>query len=605
MSSGQTEMDSTSRVQTYKKRRDSTLAEKVKILELLQQPKASQSSVARNMGLSQSTISRVMKKRDEILERWNHNENPSRKRNRPFKHAKVDEALLEWLLFAKANKLPISGPILMRQAEAIANEIGCPQFKPSNGWLWRWKERYRLFYRAELLPGEKRHGGQSKYVKILPKATQVVRMELNSVTDERFADSHLTTSRWIRRERDVHMLSELRDQAAHGDPLSRSVMLSRIAKNYRVEDIFCATGSPFHFRIIARQGIVSESKELVNIWFCCNMNGTEKLKLLVTHNLLPRALGNNCLSPVSLKASDNGELTDSLLIDWLLNWDAKLGRQERKVLLVFTAYNAGPKVKLRNISLCIFPKEHVTSKNLFGQELVSEFSLFYRQLLFERLQEDTNISRRAEIFLLQKMREISLVEASYTMNKAWLRVTPYTIKSCLQKQEGIRILSSAKHDLPEARTHENILLPIYQGSNSNAANDTSAGQVSYRTITIKEEHDIEHENLEMQTTCKKLSCPTEKIKVGFSSKKDQAELSDIKSYTQMKNSEEISTVVVKSEDSEECINVQGLKQACDVIHHFLSSENQDMSIFCALQSQIQKCLTSPKMKNPCSYVVRP
>ncbi|XP_069608046.1 tigger transposable element-derived protein 3-like [Ranitomeya imitator] len=601
MSSNQTEMDTVNRVQTYKKRRDSTLAEKVKILELLQQPKASQSSVARNMGLSQSTISRVMKKREEILERWNHNENPSRKRNRPFKHAKVDEALLEWLLFAKANKLPISGPILMRQAEAIAKEIGCPQFKPSNGWLWRWKERYRLFYRAEVLPGERRFGsiGQGKYVKLLPNATQMVRLELNSGAKEKNAGSHFNSKEHIQGERNDHLVSMLCGHSTQVDGLSRSALLARIAKDYPLNDIFCAVGSPFLFRILAKQGMNTEPKETVCIWFCCNVNGTERLKLLVTHNLPSRALGTHCLSPVSLKASNNGHMTDNLLVEWLLNWDAKLDRQERKILLAFTAHISGPKVKLRNISLCIFPKEHVSSNHRFGEELVNEFSILYRELLLERLQEDTTTSRKAEVSLLQNMCEISLVEASYTMNKAWLRVSSHTIKSCFQKQEGIRILCSATHDPSDARSHEGISFPILQKSKGNSANYTalSTGLVPYRTLTIKEEN---NESLGFETICKKASYPNQKLKVDFSSNEDQASYSGLESYPKLSGSEEISAVVVKSEEPTQCVSVEEIREACDIIQQFLCNENQDMTIFCALQSQIERCLTNSAMAKSCN-----
>ncbi|XP_071968305.1 tigger transposable element-derived protein 3-like [Engystomops pustulosus] len=597
MSAGQAEMGTVNRVQTYKKRRDSTLAEKVKILELLQQPKASQSSVARNMGLSQSTISRVMKKREEILERWNHNENPSRKRNRPFKHAKVDEALLEWLLFAKANKLPISGPILMRQAEAIAQEIGCPQFKPSNGWLWRWKERYRLFYRAEVLPGERRFGtiGQSKYVKLIPRDPHLVRLGLNSGAEERLTGSHFNPSGWIQGERDDYMVSMLCGQASQVDVLSRSALLARIAKDYPLQDIFCAVGSPFHFRILAKQGMNGEPKETVCIWFCCNINGTERLKLLVTHNLPSRSLGTQCLSPVSLKASSNGHMTDHLLVEWLLNWDTKLDRQDRKILLALTAHNTGPKIKLRNISLCIFPNEHASSNHHFGEDLVNEFSHLYRELLLERLQEEreTSTNRKTEVSLLQKMYEISLVEASYTMNKAWLRVKPHTIKSSFQKQEGIRILCSVTRDPSEARSYKDISFPITQESSN--PNYTS-GLVSYRTLTIKEESD---ESLGFETTSKKPTYPNQKLKADFSSKEEQASYSGTESYPKLSGTEE-PTVVVKSEDPRQCVNVEEITEACDIIQRFLCNENQDMSIFCALRSQIERCLTNPIITKSCS-----
>ncbi|XP_068118645.1 tigger transposable element-derived protein 4-like [Hyperolius riggenbachi] len=593
MSSDQTGMDTYSPVPTYKKRRDSTLAEKVKILELLQQPKASQSSVARNMGLSQSTISRVMKRREEILERWNQNENPSRKRNRPIKHAKVDEALLEWLLFAKANNLPISGPILMRQAEAIAREIGYPQFKASNGWLWRWKERYRLFYRGDSPSEQKEHDdmSQNKFVKILPKAIPMFRIESNSIADERLSSCYYLNNG----ERNVHMPSE-RHTFPQGLSVNKSVFLAQIAKDYHLEDIFCAVGSTFHFRVLSRQGMTTGLKDTVYIWFCCNMSGTEKLKLLVTHNLPQKSLGTHYLSPVSLKANENGFLSDTLLTEWLFNWDAKLGRQDRKILLAFTAHNAGLKVKLRNISLCIFPKDIPTSNHQFGQELVNEFNLFYRQLLLERLKEDSSAGGRMETSLLQKMGEMSLVEASYTMNKAWLRVSPYTINSSFQKQEVIRILCSATiKPPPETRLQKIKSSPISEESNAVLSPLLTAGQESYREVTIKEENDDGHEYPQYETTCASQPFPNQKVKADLSCG-GNSKLRGLETHLELKDVKEDFTTVVITEDSSQYVDVKELRQACDVVQHFLTSKNQDLSIFHALQGQIEKCLTSPSDK---------
>ncbi|KAM9296725.1 tigger transposable element-derived protein 3-like [Gastrophryne carolinensis] len=589
-----------SHVPTCKKRRDSTLAEKVKILELLQQPKASQSSVARNMGLSQSTISRVMKKREEILERWKQNENPGRKRNRPFKHAKVDEALLEWFLFAKANKLPISGPILMRQAEAIAKEIGCPHFKPSNGWLWRWKERYRLFYRGDPLPAEIRHSSvlHSKYVTILPTATSMIRLNANSPEQKYISGSHVP-GEW-----DKHMQSVHHGQFPQEGSLSRSLLLARIAKDYHLEDIFCAVDSSFQFRVLPTLEMTLTTKEAVTLWFCCNVNGTEKLKLLAIHNLRPESLGTHCLSPVSLKATANGCLTDTLLNEWLLNWDAKLGRQGKKVLLAFTAHNAGPKVKLRNISLCIFPKDNPSSNHQFGLELVNEFKLLYRQFLLERLEEDINVGVRTEICLAQKISEITLLEASYTMNKAWLRVAPTTIKRSFQKQEAIRFLCLAKNDLPDTSTRpqKTAYFPISQERSSSAV--LSADRVSYKSITVKEENIDGHENFESETGCTRLEIANCNAKTDFSSVAGKVRLTELEPPPKHQEENQEPTIVVKKEDPEKGFDPEEIRQACDVIQYFLLSEKQDLSIFCALQSQVERCLANSSSRKTFHFLAR-
>ncbi|XP_053309800.1 tigger transposable element-derived protein 4-like [Spea bombifrons] len=585
MSKAQTEMNSAT---PAKKRRDSTLAEKVKILELLQQPKASQSSVARNMGLSQSTISRVMKKRDEILERWNHNENPSRKRNRPFKHAKVDEALLEWLLFAKTKRLPISGPILMRRAEAIAKEIGCTQFKPSNGWLWRWKERYRLFYRAEVPPSDTRQDGeaQGESVKILPDVTEMMQIELNRSTEKRYDCYQLVRGNQIMEEK-----CEPNEQAEHNmqyyeENAQDACFLTQVAEDYSSDNIFCAVGSPFQFRIITNRGnVAGQKKEAVCIWLCCNLNGTERLKLLVTHNLPPRTLGTHSLSPVTLKTSKDGCLTESLFADWLLNWDAKLSQQERNVILAFTAHNSVPKLKLRNISLCILSKDNLTSNQQFGEDLIHEFNEFYRELLHERLEEDTSINRGPD--LSHHISNMSLVEASYTMNKAWLRIRPRTIKTCFEKSEGFRMLCFVKHD----PLKEDIPFSMMQGDarSIHGSKKTPTSSGAYRRIVIKEEGDVGQEEFGSETAC----YPIQKVTVGdvlpAGCSEDQSEIGFPNPVP--KSGKKISESEIKSENRSS--RAHELREACDVIQRFLSSEGQDMSIFNALQSQIQRCLACP------------
>ncbi|NP_001128294.1 tigger transposable element derived 3 [Xenopus tropicalis] len=572
--------------QPFKKRRDSTLAEKVKILELLQQPKASQSSVARNLGLSQSTISRVMKNREEIMERWNQNENPARKRNRPFKHAKVDEALLEWLLFAKANKLPISGPILMRRAEAIAKEIGCPQFKPSNGWLWRWKERYRLFYRTEVLPCQR--SGMILQGQDVPESE----IAYDKVTAKGYCLGANERSEVLTR-------SEFHDRSSQGCPRNRSLTLAQVAKEYHSQDIFCGIESPFQFRAMAGQGFMSEhKKESVCIWFCCNMNGTEKLKLLVTHNLPAKSIGANSLSPVFLKLSHNGYLTEGLLIEWLLTWDSKLARQDRKVLLFLMAHSTVPKVKLRNISLCLFPKNNTNtpSSHLFGQELISEFNALYKQLLLDRFQEDPNVSRGSGVSFLRQLSHLSLVEASYTMNKAWLRISSYTIKNCFQKILSTQAFCSARPQPTSLIPNKDLPTLMLQGATENLHNygPFTAGLGTYRKVTIKEECVVEQEEEddEFEASSSYLSYPIQKVEDNEDMVHGgvKTERNCFDPCVTTKDKKMASAVGIKSEVLEDSSSVQELKGACGVIQRFLCSQGQDMSIFCALQGQIERCL---------------
>ncbi|XP_019628737.1 PREDICTED: uncharacterized protein LOC109473305 [Branchiostoma belcheri] len=75
---------------------------------------------------------------------WDSNRNPNGKRKREAKNAEVDEALYRWYVNAKARSAPVSGPILKEKARALAEGLGCEDFKPSDGWLGRWKTRHNI-----------------------------------------------------------------------------------------------------------------------------------------------------------------------------------------------------------------------------------------------------------------------------------------------------------------------------------------------------------------------------------------------------------------------------------------------------------------------------
>jgi len=93
-----------------------------------------------------STISKIYKKKETLIEiRSCFNNN--RKRQRLSKANHVDEALLKWFTGTLATDLPISGEILRAKAEKFANDLGDTSFKPSNGWLDRWKKRYNIVYK--------------------------------------------------------------------------------------------------------------------------------------------------------------------------------------------------------------------------------------------------------------------------------------------------------------------------------------------------------------------------------------------------------------------------------------------------------------------------
>ncbi|NXU19567.1 TIGD3 protein, partial [Pardalotus punctatus] len=87
-----------------KERKELSLTEKVRVLEMLEGPK--------RFGVSQPQICRIIKNKERILSEWHRNGDPERKRKREGKDAALEAALLRWVEGAHAADLPVSRPLL-------------------------------------------------------------------------------------------------------------------------------------------------------------------------------------------------------------------------------------------------------------------------------------------------------------------------------------------------------------------------------------------------------------------------------------------------------------------------------------------------------------
>ena len=68
----------------------------------------------------------------------------SRKRACTSEFVDINEALHKWYLLAVSQNSYPGGPQLYEKEKEIAEHLGFPVFKASNGWLDRWKKRYNV-----------------------------------------------------------------------------------------------------------------------------------------------------------------------------------------------------------------------------------------------------------------------------------------------------------------------------------------------------------------------------------------------------------------------------------------------------------------------------
>ena len=129
-------------------RTDLTLSKRLEIVKFMEKERPSQTEAARRFSCSQSTISKIVKKKEAILEEVGEHKSSTRKRKRTGK----DDALYTWFVDARARDAPITSAILEEKVNHFASMLK-KEFKTTNGWLCRWKTRHGIKFKK--VHGEK------------------------------------------------------------------------------------------------------------------------------------------------------------------------------------------------------------------------------------------------------------------------------------------------------------------------------------------------------------------------------------------------------------------------------------------------------------------
>lgn len=67
----------------------------------------------------------------------------------------LDRVVFEWFCRARSHSLPVSGPILQEKALEISKKVGLDNFKASNGWLQRFRERHCISFKNVCAQGNR------------------------------------------------------------------------------------------------------------------------------------------------------------------------------------------------------------------------------------------------------------------------------------------------------------------------------------------------------------------------------------------------------------------------------------------------------------------
>ena len=112
-------------------------------------------NVAAKFSVSQNTLTYWIKHKEDIISKYESGQfGASRQKLSVGKHDSVDKAVYKWFMNACERNVPIGGRIIREKTLDFAKELNITDFKPSGGWLGRWKNRVNVVFRT--VSGEER-----------------------------------------------------------------------------------------------------------------------------------------------------------------------------------------------------------------------------------------------------------------------------------------------------------------------------------------------------------------------------------------------------------------------------------------------------------------
>ncbi|XP_054027435.1 tigger transposable element-derived protein 3-like isoform X2 [Dryobates pubescens] len=309
-----------------KERKELSLTEKVRVLEMLEGPKVSQSELAKRFGVSQPQICRIIKNKERILSEWHRNGDPERKRKREGKDVALEAALLRWVQGARAADLPISGSVLQLKAKHLAEALGRPSLEPSGSWLARFETHHSFAFKKP--PSERGDAEQP------------------------------TAEQWA------------------------GTVLPGLLRSYAPSEIY-ACGQTGVLLLASSPSRAESASDRLMLLLCANASGSEKVPLwVVGESPRPRCLRGINLEqmPWSYRGSSMADVTAPLFSEWLRDFNEGMRRQGRSVLLLLTKHEAHPYLQLSNVRMVFVPPATALAQPM-DRGIMSDFKGHYRRRL--------------------------------------------------------------------------------------------------------------------------------------------------------------------------------------------------------------------------------
>jgi hypothetical protein len=295
---------------TKRSRNSIDLDKKFKIIQLVEK-KVPYNEIMQKHGLKNlANISRIMQQKEKIIKAYEEGFNSKRKNLKTTPYGQVEESLKQFISNCNNNGITITQPIIQEKAKEYASKIGFNNFKGSNGFFQRFKERNNVYL-------------------------QPIHGESSNVPE--------------------NIIQEWKSR------------FSSLANGYEPKDIFNSDELGLFYRLLPNKTFTvkgnkcrsgKKSKERITILIGSNMDGSEKLKLAVIgHSQKPRCFKNVKSLPVIYKFNRKAWMTTELFKEILVPFNKKLLKENRNILMFI---DNSPAHGLQTFSnkVCIFSTKY-------------------------------------------------------------------------------------------------------------------------------------------------------------------------------------------------------------------------------------------------------
>ncbi len=343
--------------------------------------------VAEKFKVSKAAITKIMKRKDEVIKQYRENDNVSSKRiNLNDFGKKLDQHLYTWFLQSRAKGLTVSDAILVSKAKEIANKLGKEDFGASGGFLECFKRRHSIS--SKLISGES-----------------------GSV-----------------------------DTGIVNDWMSK---LKFNLQGYEARDIFNCDETGLFFKGVPNRTLATKADkcrgrkaraERMTILLTTSILGEKMDPLVIWKSKMPRCFKKKIPSGIHWFANKSAWMNSAVFLQYLEDLNKRMFNANRKILLLLDNAPVHVSPTLSNVKLLFFKPNTTCVCQPLDSGIIRVFKLYYRNYLVKELVRRYDSITAGTAFNIEAViQSIQVSTCIEWIKKSWSDVKATTILHCFRK----------------------------------------------------------------------------------------------------------------------------------------------------------------------------